>query len=732
MKNIEFLRIMSLRGPNIWTYRSALEVWIDIGELEDCPSDTLPGFNERLTAWLPTLIEHRCSYGERGGFLQRLQEGTWPGHILEHVTLELQNLAGLPGGFGKARETGERGIYKVVVRARHEQVTRTALHIGRDLVMAAIENKPYDLATGIAKLRDMVDSLCLGPSTACIVDAADARRIPSMRLSEGNLVQLGYGARQRRIWTAETDQTTAIGESISRDKNLTKTMLQACGVPIPEGRIVDSPDDAWDAAQDIGLPVVVKPSDANHGRGVFIDLSTRQDIETAYAVALNEGSNVIVERYIRGNEHRMLVVGGKLAAAARGEPTLLHGDGRSTIAQLIAILNTDPRRGDTEEHPFNLVKLDRDPAAQLELARQGLDADSVPEDGREVLLLRSGNIDIDVTDEVHPSVAAAVELAARIVGLDIAGIDLVAEDISRPLAEQRAAIVEVNAGPGLLMHLKPSRGNPRPVGEAIVAHLFAAGENGRIPVVGITGTHGKTTIARLVARIIHLSGKHVGLACGDGLYFAERLADKSNCATWNAGRRVLLNRAVEAAVIENGAESILSDGLAYDRCQVGVIANIGSTVSLPEYYIHNADDMAAKVKRTQIDVVLPSGVAVLNADDTLVVGLAPLCDGEVLYFGIDGNAAVIAAHLAEGKRAVFVRDGSIIQATGKQETVLTRIDAIPLTAGGTVDFQIENVLAAVAAAWALDLPADLIRAGIELFGTEQAAEQITKSKIHAV
>jgi len=728
MKNIEFLRILPLHGPNIWTYRPALEVWIDIGELEDFPSNIIPGFNERLTSWLPSLVEHRCSYGERGGFLQRLKEGTWPGHIMEHVTLELQNLAGLPGGFGKARETSTRGVYKVVVRARHEQVTRAALYAGRDLVMAAIEDKPFDVDATIEKLRDMVDSLCLGPSTACIVDAADERRIPSIRLSEGNLVQLGHGCKQRRIWTAETDQTSAIAESISRDKDLTKTLLQSCGVAIPEGRIVDSPADAWEAAEDIGLPVVVKPSDANHGRGVFIDLNTQAEVETAYKAALEEGSSVLVERFIRGNEHRLLIVGGKLAAAARGEPIFVIGDGASTISQLIDVLNMDPRRGDLEEHPLNPVILDREPAARLELERQGLSADSVPPAGKKVLLLRNGNVAIDVTDQVHPSVAATAALAARVVGLDIAGVDLVAEDISRPLDEQRAAIVEVNAGPGLLMHLKPSEGKPRPVGQAIVEHLFKPEDTGRIPIVGITGTHGKTTIARLVARIIDLSGKHVGLACGDGLYLGHRLVEKGNRANWGAAHRVLLNRAVEAAVFENGSVSILSEGLAYDRCQVGVVTNIDPADSLPEYYIDNAEQLATKVKRTQVDVVLPDGVAVLNAEDPLVADMAGLCDGEVIFFAVDSEAPVMTEHLKQGKRGVFVRNGDVIQATGDKEVRVSTVTAIPITGGGAVGFQIENVLAAVAATWALGITADLIRAGIELFGTEQAEEQGKKRK----
>ncbi|WP_061942289.1 cyanophycin synthetase [Collimonas pratensis] len=715
MKNIEILRIMSLRGPNIWTYRSTLEAWIDIGELEDFPSNTLPGFNQRLTGWLPSLIEHRCSYGERGGFVQRLQDGTWPGHILEHVTLELQNLAGMPGGFGKARSTSVRGVYKVAVRARHEEVTRAALHAARDLVMAAIEDQPFDVPATIASLRTMVDSRCLGPSTACIVEAADERRIPSFRLTDGNLVQLGHGFRQRRIWTAETDQTSAIAESISSDKDLTKTLLQACGVPVPEGQVVDSPAEAWEAAEDIGLPVVVKPTDANHGRGVFIDLNTREEIETAYTLALEEGSSVIVERFIRGNEHRLLIVGGRLAAAARGEPLSVVADGSSTILQLIeSQINSDPRRGELEECPLSLVLLDQEPVVRVELERQGYNGDSIPPAGKQVLIQRNGNVSIDVTDLVHPSVAAAASLAARVVGLDIAGVDLVAEDISRPLEEQRGAIVEVNAGPGLLMHLKPAEGRPRPVGRAIIEHLFAAADNGRIPIVGVSGTHGKTTVSRLIAWQLHLSGNHVGLACGDGLYFAQRQVEKGDCANWESAQRVLINRAVQAAVFENSHDTILSEGLVYDRCQVGVVTNIAANDSLPQYYIGDAEEMV-KVTRTQVDVVLPTGVAVLNAADALVADMASLCDGEVIFFGINPALPVIAEQLEKNKRAVFIRNDQIMLATGKNELLLADITTIPLITRSKDSFQTENVLAAVAAAWALDISHDLMRAGIETF-----------------
>lgn len=696
----------------MWTYRSVLEVLIDIGELEDFPSNTVPGFVGRLTTWLPSLIEHRCSYGERGGFVRRLHEGTWPGHILEHVTLELQNLAGMRGGFGKARETSLRGVYKVVVRTWDENVTRGALEQARALVMAAINNQPFDVGAAVARLRELTDRYLLGPSTACIVNAADDRHIPFIRLNEGNLVQLGYGARQRRIWTAETDRTSAIAEGISRDKVLTKQMLRECGLPVPEGVTVGSAEEAWAAAQEIGLPVVVKPTDANHGRGVATNLDRREQIERAYAVAIGEGNGVIVERFVPGNEHRLLVVGDKLVAAARGEPAVVIGDGRQTVLALIdSQLNSDPRRGSSEACPLNPVRLDS--AATLELAAQGLQPDSVPPQGMRVLIQRNGNISIDVTDQVHPSVAADVALAARVVGLDIAGIDLVAEDIGKPLAAQNGAIVEVNAGPGLLLHLKPGQGQPRPVGHAIVEHLFPNGDSGRIPIVGITGTEGTTPVARLIAHLLELTGKQVGLACEDGLFLSRRQVKSGNCADWNSAARVLQNRAVEAAVFENGPLAMATEGLAYDRCEVGVITSISPAAKLPAQFIESADQLS-KVLRTQVDIVLKTGTAVLNADDPRVAAMAPLCDGAVILFTNDPTQPVVTEHLAAMGRVLFARDGHLILAHGEHQDIITTVHTNNgKRAIAREEITLASLLAAIGAAIALGIPVPIIRAGID-------------------
>ncbi len=721
--DIQLLRINYLRGPNIWTYRPALEVWLDLGELEDYPSNLLPGCTERLVAMLPALEEHHCGVGERGGFLQRLVEGTWAGHVLEHVVIELLNLAGMPTGFGQTRSTSQRGVYRMVFRARDEQVARTALAQGHRLLMAAINDQPFDVATAVAAVRTEVDDCYLGPSTACIVGAATDRGIPHIRLNDGNLVQLGHGARQRRIWTAETEFTSAIAEGIAHDKDLTKTLLQSCGVPVPEGVVVESPQAAWEAAQDVGLPVVVKPSDGNHGRGVALDLDNREDIEKAWAVADTEGSEVIVERYIKGDEHRLLVVGGKLVAAARGESLWVTGDGRSSVAALIdSQLNSDPRRGEAEEFPLETIRLEREPVIRLQLERQGLAAESVPAKGSRVLIQRNGNVAIDCTDEVHPEVAHAVTLAARIVGLDIAGVDVVAEDIGKPLADQRGAIVEVNAGPGLLMHLKPAEGSPRPVGRAIVDHLFDEDATGRIPIVGVAGTQGTHTIARLTAWLLHLSGKRVGLACRDGLFLDTRRIETKDCAHWEPAHRLLINRSMEAAVIENGAASILRDGLAYDRCTVGIVTDLDGSEALAHFDITESDQLV-KVLRTQVDVVLTEGVAVLNAADARVAAMAELCDGAAILYGIDPLLPATLGHRAQDGRAVVVHQGHIVLATGSSETPLVHLDR--LTAQWSTPAQLEPILASVAAAWAMEISPDLIVAGLKTFELELPADRPT-------
>jgi cyanophycin synthetase len=719
--DIRLLRINYLRGPNIWTYRPVLEVWLDLGRLEEHPSNTLPGFTGRLTALLPALIEHHCGVGERGGFIQRLNEGTWAGHILEHVVIELLNLAGMPTGFGQTRSTSRPGVYRMVFRARDEQVARTALAEGHRLLMAAINDAPFGAAEvqrAVETVKARLEDCYLGPSTAAIVGAATDRGIPHMRLNSGNLVQLGYGANQQRIWTAETDYTSAIGESIASDKDLTKSLLASCGVPIPEGRIVASAEEAWEAAEDIGPPVVVKPSDANHGRGVALELHTREEVMAAFAVAEPEGSEVMVERFVHGAEHRVLVVGGQVVAAARGEIITVTGDGGATVAELIeSQLNSDPRRGAEEEFPLDRIVLGTDAKLQLELQRQGLAGDSVPAAGRVVTIERNGNMAIDCTDAVHPEVAHAAALAARVVGLDIAGIDLVTRDIGQPLAAQGGAIVEVNAGPSLLMHLKPAVGSPRPVGRAICDHLFpddAGDEAGRIPVVGVAGSRDTTVLARLVAWLIGLSGRYTGLACRDGLFLERRRVDARDSANWDAAHRLLVNRSVQAVVIENGADTILRDGLAYDRCEIGIVTDLDGHEALAEFDIAESDQMV-KALRTQVDVVLPDGAAVLNATDARVAAMAPLCDGQVIFYSTDPQAEALVSHLAGGGRAVIARDDCVTLIKGASESPLPGIGALTARSAAHPGVSLDHLLAAVAAGWALGIPQNLVGAGVEAF-----------------
>ena len=723
--DIVIRRMAHLRGPNVWTYRPVIEAVVDIGELEDFPSNTLPGFYQRLTGWLPGLIEHRCSVGRRGGFLMRLRDGTWPGHILEHVALELQTQAGMKTGFGKARMTHERGVYKVVIRTRDEAVGRAALESARDLVMAAINDTPYDIGATIAKLTDMVDRRCLGPSTACIVDAATERGIPHIRLNDGNLVQLGQGAAQRRIWTAETDRTSAIAEGISRDKDLTKQLLAAAGVPVPEGRTVESAEAAWDAAEDIGLPVVVKPSDGNHARGVSLNLKTREEVMQAFVAAEAEGSEVIVESFVPGQEHRLLVVGGKVAAATRGEIIRVGGDGKSTIAQLIETqVNTDPRRGEEETLPLETLRVD-DPVLLLLLQRQSLTPQSVLPRGQSAVVQRTGNMAIDVTGQVHPDIAEQMALAARVVGLDIAGIDLVVEDIAKPLAPQGGALVEVNAGPGLLMHLKPAVGRAQPVGEAIVEHLFPGHESGRVPIVGLIGDGQSALAPRLIAALLQLNGQQTALACRDGLFLGARQLQKTDARGMDAGERMLINRTVEAAVLETSARHILTEGLPYDRCQVGVVMAMPGASGLDDLYITDNDQLP-NIVRTQVDVVLPQGAAVLNADDAEVLELANYSDGQVILYSLDADSPSVAAHRSRKGRAVLARGNDIVLATGGDETVLLSLSA-PDFSSLASDLPADvrpHVLAAVAAAWALGVPTSLIRGGLLRFDAAPAASAV--------
>ncbi len=714
---MELNKVLALRGPNIWANFPMLEVWVDIGQLEQTSSDEIPGFNDRLTAWLPSMIEHRCSVGQRGGFFERLRRGTYMAHILEHVTIELQTLAGTEVGYGRTRETSTSGVYKVAIEYENEDLARACLDVARELCMAAVHDKSFDVAGEVRRLRDLAQDVCLGPSTGAIVRSAHKRGIPFRRLNSGSMVQFGHGHKQRRIVAGETSNTSAIAESIAQDKELTRKLLAAGGIPVPVGRPVKDADDAWEAAEEIGLPVVVKPQCGNHGRGVSTNLSSREQVLAAYAAARTEEEDIVVERFAPGFDHRLLVVGDRLVAAARRDPAQVVGDGVHTISQLIEAVNQDPRRGDG--HGAVLTRIALDDIALQVLADQGMTADSTPPACARVLIRRNANLSTggtatDVTDLVHPDVAARVVEAARIIGLDVTGVDVIATDIARPLEEQGGVIVELNASPGLRMHLAPSDGKPRPVGEAIVDTLFPAGENGRIPIVAVTGVNGKTTTTRLIAHIVAATGKRVGMTCTDGVYVGERRIDAGDCSGPVSAQNVLLNPLVEAAVFETARGGILRAGLGFDRCDVSVVTNIGEGDHLGLSDI-DAPDALARVKRVIVEATAKHGTAVLNAQDPLVAEMAARTPCTVMFFSRDPDHAVIALHRNMGGRAVIVRDGSIVLVEGEREAPLAPLTQVPLTHDGRVPFQVENALAAAGAAWSLGIAPDVIRAALQTF-----------------
>lgn len=714
---MQILKVNKLRGPNIWANFPVLEAWVDLEELKDTSSEMIPGFNERLMAWLPTMIEHRCSVGERGGFFVRLRRGTYMAHILEHVTLELQSLAGTPVGYGRARESNVEGVYKVAIAYKEEKLGLACLDKAFELILAAVHDMPFDIEAEVEKLKEYGCEVCLGPSTRAIVDAAKARGIPWRRLTEGSLVQLGYGHNQRRICTAETDSTSAIAESIAQDKDLTRMLLKSIGVPTPEGRPVESAQDAWEAAEDIGLPVVVKPQYGNHGRGVATNLQDRMQVEAAYHAAKEEGSSIVCERHAPGDDYRILIIGGKMVAAARREPAHVMGDGQSTVQQLINIVNQDPRRSDG--HSTSLSKIKVDAVALGVLLEQGLTPDMIAPLGKKVLIRRNANLSTggtaaDVTDLVHPDVARQCIEAARVIGLDIAGVDVVAQDITQPLQGQRAVIVEVNAGPGLRMHMEPSSGSPRPVGQAIIDMLYPEGNSGRVPIVSVTGVNGKTTTTRLIAHMVACSGKKVGMTCTDGIYIGGRRIDSGDCSGPQSARAVLMNPAVEAAVLETARGGILREGLGFDTCDVGVVTNVGEGDHLGISDIETVEQLA-KVKRCIIEAVHKNGYGVLKANDPLTAEMAEKCKGSVVFFAIDPNDPVLTAHRAKGGRGAFIRDNAVILAEGDIDFVLLSLDRVPLTHNGRISFQVENVLAAASACWALGMPCEQIRLGLESF-----------------
>ncbi len=698
---MNILNIRALRGPNLWSLHTAIQAVVACSGEELC-LDEMPGFEERLRERFPQI----------GPF----ESGAGMASALELAALGLQAQAGCPVAFSRSVATVEPGIYQVVVEYTEEAVGRLAMELAKTLCAAARDNLPFDLPDALTRLRLLDEDVRLGPSTGAIVAAAVARHIPYRRLTEGSLVQFGWGSKQRRIQAAEMDTTSVIGESIAQDKELTKYLLESAAVPVPKGRPVKDAEDAWAAACEIGEPVVVKPRDGNQGKGVAANIESRESVIAAYAAAHEVSEAVMVEQYISGHDFRLLVIGGKLIAAARRDPPLVIGDGEHTIRGLVDVVNSDPRRSDG--HATSLTKIRLDEIALAVLAKQGLNADSVPHKGTRVILRNNANLSTggsatDVTDDVHRDLAARAVDAAKMVGLDLCGVDVVCESVLKPLEHQSGGVIEVNAAPGLRMHLEPSFGKGRPVGEAIISTMFDGHENGRIPVVAVAGTNGKTTAVRLIAHILSLSGKRTGMTNTDGVYISGKRIDTGDCSGPRSARNVLFHPEVDAAVFETARGGILREGLGFDRCNVAVVTNIGAGDHLGMNYISTVEDLAV-VKRVIVRSVLPDGVAVLNAADPSVAAMANACPGSVTFFALDRHERVLANHLAQGKRGVFVEDGHIVAGRGKLR-YRTDLTNIPVTRNGTIHFQVENVMAAIAAAWALGIPWDIIRRGLATF-----------------
>jgi cyanophycin synthetase len=715
---MEIIRQRALRGPNLWGRHTAIEVTLKCLAC-DLEQANVEKIIHGVYARFRDLAEFRPAEAAVPASLPKM---------LAQTALALQGRAGCPVTFCHAAETVEPGIYQVVVEYSEEAVGRRAFALACQLFEAAHDEAPFDLERATVELRELYEDERLGPSTGAIVDAAVARGIPYRRLTSGSLVQFGWGVHQRRIQAAELDCTSAIAEDIAQDKELTKKLLAAAGVPVPEGRPVRNAEEAWVVAQEIMAAgadaVVVKPQDGNQGKGVTVNIRTREAVFAAYAAALEISDEVMVERYLPGYDFRLLVVGERLIAAARRDPAHVTGDGEHTIRELVAQVNLDPRR--SAGHATALTRIRLDEIALATLAKQGLTAETIPPVGQQVVLRHNANLSTggtatDVTDDVHPRLAAAAVTAAKTVGLHICGVDVVCNTVSQPLEEQSGGIVEVNAAPGLRMHITPSYGKGRRVGEAIVDLLYppgAPGSNGRIPIVAVAGTNGKTTTVRLIAHLQAMAGRTVGMTTTDGVYVAGRRIDTGDCSGPKSARNVLLHPDVEAAVFETARGGILREGLAFDRCDVAVVTNIGLGDHLGLNYIATVDDLAV-VKRVIVDNVAPGGMAVLNAADPIVARKAAFCPGRVTFFALDGSQPVLAAHRARGQRVVFRANDAILAVEGgfRQEFPLGEI---PLTRGGTIPFQVENVMAAIAAAWALGLDWADVRRGLAHFVSDVA------------
>ncbi|ETX13440.1 cyanophycin synthetase [Roseivivax halodurans JCM 10272] len=715
-----------MRGPNYYSRYQAIYMRLDIEDLEDRSSDKVPGIAERLEALIPSIHDHRCSVGEAGGFLQRVRNGTWAGHMVEHLAIELQNLVGFTVGYGKTVDSYETGIYHVVYRYRDEATGLAAGEAAVDIARKLYTEQEVELQPYIDHLKKVRDANALGPSTGSIVNAAKARGIPAYNLTEGtSYTQLGHGIKQRRFQATVTDASGIIGHSIADDKDWTKQILGEAGIAVPRGQTCYSWEEAEAAAEWIGWPVVTKPLSGNHGRGVTTDIASKEDLKSGYEAAVararDDYAGVIVESYIKGEDHRMLVVGGKLIAAARRRPAHVTGDGIHTIQQLIDEENKDPRRGVGHENLLTQIVVDEQTKRMLEQA--GLTVDTVLPEGEIAFLKSTANISTggtatDLTDEVHPSVKFMMERVARLIGLDVIGIDLLCETVSVPLEEQSAGIVEVNAGPGFRMHMAPTHGKPRPVGQAIVDMLFPnVTDNGRIPITAITGTNGKTTTTRLTSHILRQAGWSVGMGCTGTVEIDNNVILRGDYSGPAAAQAVLREPTVEHAVLEVARGGIMRRGLGFDEADVGVLLNIASD-HLGERDIHTLEELA-RCKTVVVDAVKrksEGGFCVLNADDPLVMEHGTYwARGEIIYFTMDPENPALTEHLSELGMVLTVRNGWIVLLRGKVTVEIAQVNDVPITFEGHAPFNVQNAMAAAAAALAHGIEIDDIRAGLLTF-----------------
>jgi cyanophycin synthetase len=717
-EGIRLLETLVLNGPNFWSYRPCVWMRIDLGPFRDRPSSDIRGFGDELRKLLPGLQEHHCSEGAAGGFLKRVAEGTWLGHVAEHVAIEIQQEVGIPVSFGRTRETKTSGIYNLVYEMEEERVGVRAGKLALDVVEhCAGLDVDLDLDASIEKLKKTRERWALGPSTRSIVQAAATRGIPYLRLNDRSLVMLGMGVHQKRIQATIASTTGQLGVEIAGDKSLTKALLGDNGVPVPRGSVAADEDEAVEIAEKLGWPVVVKPLDASHGRGVLTNIRSESELRLAYKDALKFRDDVIVEQFLEGFDFRFLVIAGRFICAAQRVPAFVVGDGKRTIEELVQEVNRDPRRG--IGHEKILTKIEIDDLSLALLSRRNLTPKSVPAAGETVYLkatanLSTGGISRDVTDSVHPSNIHLMERIARIVGLDIAGIDVISPSVEHPIGDVSGGIVEVNAAPGFRMHTDPTEGTPRDAAGAVLDMLYPPGVTSRIPVVSVTGTNGKTTTTRLLAHIARYAGHHVGLTTTEGVYIGSEQIMKGDCTGPASAQAVLRDPTVTFAALETARGGLLRFGLGYDWANVGVVTNIAAD-HLGLRDIETLEDLA-RLKSLVAERVFPDGVAVLNAEDTMSGWIADRVKARLAYFSLDPQNERFKEHVgAGGLGAVMDRHDTLCLYRSTLRIPLVHARQIPITFDGKARFNIANALAAALAAFAAGIEMDDIRGGLTTF-----------------